>query len=103
MSKLIPLISGLSAASRFCTQFRLGLFCLAVAEGVESPDFDREVRLIFEPQWFSCHGTEKQKSGLRLDRRASMLNGGDDGEPASVPGNSADNFEFKLSRAKMRT
>ena len=33
----------------------------------------------------SCHGTDKQKGGLRLDSRDAMLNGGDSG-PVIVPG-----------------
>ena len=35
---------------------------------------------------FKCHGPEKQRGGLRLDSRTSVLKGGDSGEPAIVPG-----------------
>ena len=51
-----------------------------------APDFDREIRPIFEAACVSCHGMEKQKSGLRLDRKAEALAGGDLGEVIE-PGN----------------
>ncbi len=37
----------------------------------------------------ACHGPEKQKSGYRLDRRDDALKGGESGEAAIHPGNSA--------------
>lgn len=35
---------------------------------------------------YSCHGPEKQKGKLRLDRRENALAGGESGEPAIQPG-----------------
>lgn len=52
-------------------------------------DFDREVRPILQEHCWECHGPKHQQSGLRLDRRDSMLRGGDFGEPAIEPGNAA--------------
>jgi mono/diheme cytochrome c family protein len=52
--------------------------------------FQKEVRPILEESCFKCHGPDKQKGGLRLDRKADMLGGGDSGEPAITPGKSAD-------------
>ncbi len=49
-------------------------------------DFERDVRPILIRHCFSCHGEEKQESGLRVDSRAALLDGGDRG-PAVVPGN----------------
>jgi mono/diheme cytochrome c family protein len=43
-----------------------------------------------------CHGPEKQKGGLRLDVRSAALKGGDSGDFAIVPGNSADSRLLKL-------
>ena len=40
-------------------------------------DFDAQVRPIFREYCLSCHGPDKQKSGLRLDRKADALKGGD--------------------------
>src|SRR5262249_56080806 len=37
---------------------------------------------------YTCHGPDKQRSGLRLDTAAAALKGGDSG-PALVPGKSA--------------
>jgi hypothetical protein len=52
-------------------------------------DFVREVRPILAEKCYGCHGPQKQKSDLRLDRKASALRGGAEG-PAIVPGASAD-------------
>ena len=52
-----------------------------------TPDFEREVRPIFERSCLGCHGPEKQKSGYRLDVRANALKGGDTGKPAILPHN----------------
>lgn len=49
-------------------------------------DFVRDVRPILEKHCHSCHGAEKQKSGLRLDVRAEALRGGDAHAPAIRPG-----------------
>jgi mono/diheme cytochrome c family protein len=50
-------------------------------------DFTTDVKPIFAKSCVSCHGPDKQKGGLRLDRRADALRGGDSG-PAIVPKNS---------------
>ena len=39
-----------------------------------------------EKRCYSCHGPEKQKGKLRLDRRETALAGGESGEPAIQPG-----------------
>ncbi|MFO0806458.1 MAG: DUF1549 domain-containing protein, partial [Gemmataceae bacterium] len=45
-------------------------------------DFDRDVKPIFAKHCGSCHGAEKQKGGLRLDRRADALESLSPGKPA---------------------
>jgi len=53
-----------------------------------SPDaefFETQIRPILATQCTKCHGTDKQKGGLRLDSRAALLQGGDSG-PAILPG-----------------
>ena len=42
---------------------------------------------VLKARCWSCHNAEKRESGLRLDHRAHLLEGGDSG-PAAVPGNS---------------
>ena len=50
-------------------------------------DFKRDIEPILKSRCLGCHGPKKQESGFRLDRRTSLLRGGDYGEPAIVPGN----------------
>jgi mono/diheme cytochrome c family protein len=42
-------------------------------------DFERDIRPIFQARCLSCHGTEKQKGGLRLDGRDGALKGSNSG------------------------
>jgi hypothetical protein len=49
-------------------------------------DFARDIAPILEEHCWYCHGEDEQESGLRLDRRGSMLRGGDYGLPTIVPG-----------------
>ncbi|HEY0548560.1 MAG TPA: PSD1 and planctomycete cytochrome C domain-containing protein [Verrucomicrobiae bacterium] len=53
-------------------------------------DFKRDVQPIFEQRCYECHGEKKQKSGLRLDRRAAVFQGGDSGKPAIIGGKSSE-------------
>src|SRR5689334_19526850 len=55
----------------------------------QAVDFVRDVRPIFAKHCVSCHGPDKQRGGLRLDRKADALNGGNSGA-AIVPGKAAD-------------
>jgi len=43
-------------------------------------DFVKDVQPLLRDHCWSCHGTEKQESGLRLDRRDLALQGGDLGK-----------------------
>ncbi len=78
----------------------VGLGALVVVLAVASPsygvdnhkddggsiDFARDVEPVLARHCLKCHGPEKQRGGLRLDDRASVLAGGDSGEPAVKPG-----------------
>ena len=46
--------------------------------------FENSIRPLLSANCFECHGSKKQKGGLRLDSRAAMLAGGDSGR-AVVP------------------
>src|SRR5262245_5554424 len=48
--------------------------------------FEEKVRPLLVANCFECHGPKKQESGLRLDTRAAVIEGGDSGEKAVVPG-----------------
>ncbi|MFT5289264.1 MAG: mono/diheme cytochrome c family protein [Planctomycetota bacterium] len=89
--------SSLNGACRFLTS-ALGLALLVGGDlqagslpsgGAQEVDvagqFGTEVYPLLEARCFKCHGPEKQKSGLRLDSRARILKGGEEG-PALVPG-----------------
>jgi len=58
-------------------------------------DFDRDVKPIFAKHCASCHGATSAKSGLRLDRRADALAGGDSGK-VIVSGKSAESLLIQL-------
>ena len=47
--------------------------------------FEQNVRPLLAEKCYSCHGTKKQKGGLRLDSIEAILKGGESG-PAVVPG-----------------
>jgi len=49
---------------------------------------ESRVRSLLAAKCFECHGPEVQESHLRLDRRISMLKGGDSGESAIIVGDS---------------
>ncbi|MEO1526422.1 MAG: PSD1 and planctomycete cytochrome C domain-containing protein [Planctomycetota bacterium] len=49
-------------------------------------DFETQIAPIFENRCLHCHGEVEQEAGLRLDRRPSLLVGGDSGAATVVPG-----------------
>lgn len=51
---------------------------------VAGVDFVRDVQPILQRYCYECHGTEKQKSGLRLDIKSEALAGGDGWGPSIV-------------------
>jgi mono/diheme cytochrome c family protein len=58
-------------------------------------DFSSEIKPIFEASCVKCHGRGKDKGGLRIDTRETLLKGGDSG-PVVVPGKSADSLLIAL-------
>lgn len=80
------------------TIFVLATSSFAVGDLTEQ--FEKEVRPLLEESCFQCHGPEKQKGGLRLDRKADMLGGGDSGEPAITPGKSSESPLIARVRSK---
>src|SRR5438105_2651835 len=76
--------------------FSLVLALCAPVLADRPPDFDRDIKPVLERNCFKCHGPDKQKGGLRLDLKPSMLKGGDSGEPAIVPGNPLKSHLLKL-------
>jgi hypothetical protein len=74
--------------------FCVGIIALPAAAEAVDPDraaahrfFEEKVRPVLVARCLSCHGTDKQKAGLRLDSLVGMLRGGDSGaaiEPGDV-------------------
>jgi mono/diheme cytochrome c family protein len=61
------------------------------ASAADRVDYARDVRPILAKSCYGCHGADKQKSGLRLDRRTEALAGGDSGKVIE-PGRSANSL-----------
>jgi mono/diheme cytochrome c family protein len=53
-------------------------------------DFAKDIEPLFQSQCVKCHGPDKRKGGLRLDRKESALQGGDNYAPVIRPGKSAE-------------
>src|SRR5271168_1069974 len=58
-------------------------------------DFATEVKPVFEASCIRCHGRGRDRGGLRIDSRDTLLKGGDTG-PAIVVGKSADSLLIEL-------
>jgi len=58
-------------------------------------DFAKEIKPIFEASCIKCHGRGKDKGGLRIDNRETLLKGGDSG-PVVIPGKSAGSLLIAL-------
>ena len=61
-------------------------------------DFRRDVQPILAEHCSDCHGPDLRESGLRVDDRANLLQGGDHGKAAIVPGKPNDSFLLQLVR-----
>ncbi len=86
--------------------FRISTFALVVCAVVstnaaeEQIDFVEDVQPIFRQHCIKCHGPKEQESSLRLDRRASLLRGGDFGEPSILPGKGSESFLVQVVAGK---
>jgi len=63
----------------------------AAARSAQEERFETKIRPLLAAKCYGCHGAEKQKGGLRLDSRSSLLAGGDSGEVV-VPGKPVDSL-----------
>ena len=72
------------------------LFSLAIVQLTHAVKFEKDILPSLEDRCYDCHGEDKQKSGLRLDKRAVMLKGGDSGLPALVPGEPAKSYLLEV-------
>jgi mono/diheme cytochrome c family protein len=58
-------------------------------------DFKTEIQPIFEASCIRCHGRGRDRGGLRIDTRESLLKGGDTG-PAAVAGQGGQSYLIAL-------
>lgn len=66
--------------------FMISARCAGNFQTADAVLFEKQVRPVLMGKCASCHGPEKQKSGLRVDSKAALLAGGESG-PAIIPGN----------------
>jgi mono/diheme cytochrome c family protein len=59
--------------------------------------FEKEVRPLLIESCVNCHGPKKQESGLRLDSRPALMQGGEHG-PAIIPGKPDESLLVKAVR-----
>src|SRR2546430_3910529 len=58
-------------------------------------NFSKEIKPIFEASCIKCHGRGKDKGGLRIDSRDTLIKGGDSG-PVVVSGKSGESLLIAL-------
>jgi ankyrin repeat protein len=59
-------------------------------------EFARDVQPVLERSCVGCHSGKRPKGGFRVTERASLLKGGNRGEPAVVPGDPNSSVLFRL-------
>lgn len=73
------------AAPRSCALY-ICLWGWALNVFAQQVDYVSDIQPLLEKHCYRCHGPEKRKGGLRLDMKATVLQGGDSGDAAIVPG-----------------
>ena len=76
----------------------LAVILMAMTARAAATDYERDVRPLLAKRCFGCHGAAAQMSKLRLDRKASVLAGGESGVPALEPGKSARSLLIRYVR-----
>ena len=82
------------AGNARAAEAKLNLATLPPA-AAQSVDFTRDIQPLLAGKCFSCHGPEKQRADLRLDRRDAAFRGGESGV-VIVPGKSAESMLVRL-------
>src|SRR3989449_11438672 len=90
---VVSLICGMSMVARGAITAEQAKMLPPLA--THTVDFAKEIKPILEASCVKCHGRGKDKGGLRIDTRETLLKGGDSG-PAVVPGKSAESLLIAL-------
>ena len=85
MRAVAALISLVVASPAFAAEGPPGAGANAAVGATGREFFEGKVRPLLEAHCVQCHGSGKQKAGLRVDSRGAMLRGGDSG-PVLEPG-----------------
>ncbi len=88
--------------NRVILHVSVGVAVIVVAREARAVDFTQDIEPILQAHCIDCHGPDEQESQFRLDRLATMLSGGNSGEPAVVPGKPDQSFLLKLIQHKER-
>jgi len=99
-SRMTRALSILFAASLLGVARPCTIAAASASAGQSASQFDKEIQPLFEARCYECHGPQKQKSGLRLDRKSNAFQGGDSGKPAVVPGKSAESVLIQRITSK---
>jgi ankyrin repeat protein len=62
------------------------------AANASSVSFNRDIKPLLERSCVKCHGGEKPRGKFTMDSRDTLLKGGQSGDPAIVPGRSAESL-----------
>ena len=62
---------------------------LAQASNKKGLIYEKDIKPLLEKSCVKCHSGEKPKSKYRMDSLANVIKGGESGDPAIIPGNSA--------------
>lgn len=78
--------SAIFAAGFFVSPLSIGVLGIALLDQADAVavDYQSQVKPLLEEKCYSCHGRLRQESGLRVDTRGLMVQGGDSGT-ALVP------------------
>ncbi|MGV3532433.1 MAG: PSD1 and planctomycete cytochrome C domain-containing protein [Chthoniobacteraceae bacterium] len=87
VTALLAAVAAISAFSPFARASELDTASLPPPSS-KLVVYESDIRPILEEHCIDCHGAEKQKGGLRLDRKAPAMQGGDSFAPAIVPNKS---------------
>ena len=100
-SALGYLLTGSNMVMRiYRSLFALALGLPLTTGAVAAVDYETQIKPIFENNCIDCHGPDKDKAGLRVDKRAILIRGGDSGAAAIVPGNPAKSHLLDMIKGK---
>jgi hypothetical protein len=78
----------LSAAKAADKEKKVDMSKVPPASTKKGLTFEKDVKPLLEKSCVKCHSGDKPKSKYRMDTLASVIKGGESGDPAVVPGHS---------------